>query len=73
MDVVDLNEDGNLWVRVSPTASFDDARRTVNQNWKVGADDNIYVRASAVTGTVVVTTPDSPVLPAPQTKSSDYY
>jgi len=73
-DLVDLKDDGSQWIRVSPTSVSDNSGRTKNENWTVGPDNSLYVKASAVSATVVVTKPGpAPVIPAPQTKSSDYY
>jgi hypothetical protein len=53
--LVDLNNDGELWARVSPTSGNDNAgRSTNNSNWQQGSDGDMYVRVQAVTGTVIV-------------------
>ena len=70
--LVDLKGDGNLWVPVSPTSTYDDKRRTNNENWSAGSDGTMYVKKEAVTGTVtVIPNPDG--AHNDKTHSSDYY
>jgi hypothetical protein len=52
--LVDLNNDNELWVKVSPTSSNDNSSRLNNSNWKQGNDGNMYVKVQAVKGTVTV-------------------
>jgi hypothetical protein len=53
--LVDLNNNGELWIKVSPTSIYDGSDRAkMNSNWQQGTDGNMYVKLSAVKGTVIV-------------------
>jgi RHS repeat-associated protein len=52
--LVDLNDNKETWIKVSPTSKYDGADRKVNSNWKQGADGSMYVKLSAVRGAVIV-------------------
>jgi hypothetical protein len=50
----DLNSDGNLWLKVSPTSLNDGPGRTNNPNWTQEADGSMYVQLSSITGAVTI-------------------
>ena len=53
--LVDLNNNGETWLKVSPTSGNDGANRAeMNSNWQQGADGSMYVKLSAVQGAVIV-------------------
>jgi len=54
--LVDLNNDGVYWIKVSPTSINDGPNRAKkNSNWQQGSDGSMYVKLSAVKGAVIVT------------------
>ena len=53
--LVDLNRNGNLWLRVSPTSSNDSSNRiSLNSNWQLGTDGSLYVRLDSIKGAVII-------------------
>jgi len=53
--LVDLNDNKETWIKVSPTSDNDGSDRAKkNSNWKQGADGSMYVKLSAVRGAVIV-------------------
>ncbi|GHV95676.1 hypothetical protein AGMMS50293_19960 [Spirochaetia bacterium] len=53
-NLVDLKNNNELWVKVSPTSTNDNRNRLGNSNWAQGNDGSMYVKVQSITGTVIV-------------------